>query len=155
MQTLAPRDHLSRPAAAARRVFSDGGFKLAFAGVSALLLLGCISFSSRGPRLAGGLIGLLALCELGWHGNSLLQAAPPRSSRAADPVSETLHRLQAGLETGGRVRIKARDNYYGDLPAVFHGFEKTNVNDVFQINHAAQLYETLYSVASHQRHTLR
>ncbi len=146
-------DHFSRTGAAARRVLTDGCFQLAFAGVCALLLLGCVPFSSRGPRLAGSLIGLLALCELGWQGNSLLQVAPVAQFVGADSVSEALQRLEAGLEKGGRVRIKARDNYYGDLPAVCHGFEKTNVNDVFQIDHAAQLYETVYPVASRRRRT--
>jgi hypothetical protein len=144
-------EHFSRTVAAARRVLADSRFQLTVAGVSMILLLGCIPSLSRGPRLARGLIGLLALCELGWHGSSLLQVAPATQFLDADPVSDALHRLEAGLDDAGPVRIKARDNYYGDLLAVCHGFEKTNVNDVFQIDHAAQLYETLYPVASHRR----
>ena len=49
------------------------------------------------------------------------------------------------------VRIKARDSFFGDLPAVVHGIEKTNVDDAFQLDHAAVLYETLYPVASRVR----
>ena len=90
----------------------------------------------------GALIGLLALCELGWHGHSLLQVAPAEQFVGVDPVSEALQRLEADSQSGGPLRIKARDNFYGDLPAVCHGIEKTNVNDVFQIDHAARLYES-------------
>ena len=35
--------------------------------------------------------------------------------------------------------------------AVSHGFQKTNVNDVFQIDHAARLYTLLYPVAALRR----
>ena len=49
------------------------------------------------------------------------------------------------------VRIKARDAFYGDLPASVHGIEKTNVDDAFQLDRAARLYETLYPVASRVR----
>ena len=74
-----------------------------------------LHFRSRAPRLAGGLIGLLALCELGWHGNSLLQVAPAEQFLGADPVSEALERLEANSAGAGPRRIKARDNFYGDL----------------------------------------
>src|SRR5262249_41204838 len=40
---------------------------------------------------------------------------------------------------------------YGDLPASVHGIEKTNVDDAFQLDRAAALYETLYPVASRVR----
>ena len=49
------------------------------------------------------------------------------------------------------LRIKARDSFFGDLPAACRGIEKTNINDVFQLDHAARLYETLYPVASRPR----
>ncbi len=69
----------------------------------------------------------------------------------ADPVSAAIEGL--GAESAYRLppRIKARDNFYGDLRAAAHGIEKTNVNDVFQIDHAARLYERLYPVAARQR----
>ena len=44
----------------------------------------------------------------------------------------------------GPFRIRARDILYHDLRAGRNGFEKINVNDSFQIQHAADLYETLY-----------
>ncbi len=69
---------------------------------------------------------------------------PTRSASA-------LERLEAKSAGAGAGRIKARDNFYGDLRAASHGIEKTNVNDVFQIDHAARLYERLYPVAARQR----
>jgi hypothetical protein len=142
----------SRAAEAARRVFEDDRIRLAVGGLAALLVLGSLPLSSsRGPRLAGGLMGFLALCELGWYGNSLLQVAPSELFLGADPVSAAIERLEADSACGGAVRIKARDNFYGDLPAAAHGLQKTNVNDVFQIDHAARLYELLYPVAAHRR----
>ena len=61
-----------------------------------------------------------------------------------------------GIAEGSRprrppVRIKARDTFYGDLPASVHGIEKTNVDDAFQLDRASALYETLYPVASRVR----
>jgi hypothetical protein len=94
---------------------------------------------------------MLALCELGWYGNSLLQVAPPELFAGDDPISAALERLEPDSAGGRPARIKARDNFYGDLRAVAHGIEKTNVNDVFQIDHAARLYKQLYPVASRRR----
>ena len=136
---------------AARRVLRDDCFRFAFGGLAALLALGCAARSPRMPRLAGTLIGLLALCELGWHGNALLQVAPAEQFVGGDPVSAALARLEPESDGARHGRIKARDNFYSDLSAVCHGFEKANVNDVFQIDHAARLYELLYPVASRRR----
>jgi hypothetical protein len=144
--------HPSRIAEAALRVLEDDRFRFALGGLASLLVLGSFPlFSSRGPRLAGRLIGLLAVCELGWYGCSLLQVAPSEMFLGADPVSAAIERLEADSAPGGTARIKARDNFYGDLRAASHGIQKTNVNDVFQIDHAARLYELLYPVAAHRR----
>ncbi len=140
----------SRTALAARRVLEDDRFRLALGGLAGVLVLGSLPLaSSRGPRLAASLIGLLAFCELGWYGNSLLQVAPPELFMGADPVSAAIEGLAADSAHSTPLRIKARDNFYGDLRAAAHGIEKTNVNDVFQIDHAARLYERLYLVAAH------
>ncbi len=141
----------SRTVEAARRVIEDDCFRFTLGGLAALLALGCVPHLRRAPRLAGGLIGLLALGELGWHGNSLLQVAPAEQFVGADPVSAALARLEPESDGARHARIKARDNFYSDLSAVCHGFEKSNVNDVFQIDHAALLYELLYPVASRRR----
>jgi len=118
---------------------------------SALIVSEKSRFSSRYPKLASGLIGLLAIAELGFHGHSLIQVAPASQFLGSDPVSESLHRLRSDRPSSGMLRIKVRDSFYGDLRAIDQGFEKTNVNDVFQLDHAARLYETLYPVASRRR----
>ncbi len=147
-----PSGHVYRAVEAARRVLFDDRFRFALGGVLGLLVLGALPFSAaRGPRLAARLIGLLAMCELGWYGCSLLQIAPAEQFLGADPISAAIEQLDADSARGGLGRIKARDNFYGDLRAASHGIQKTNVNDLFQIDHAAWLYETLYPVAAHRR----
>jgi hypothetical protein len=111
----------------------------------------------RLQRLAGSLFGLLALFELGWTGSSLLRVGP------AEPFLES-GSIGAALAGGNRsrpigawsslkapLRIKARDGFFGDLWATCLRIEKTNINDVFQLDHAAVLYESLYPVASRPR----
>jgi hypothetical protein len=44
----------------------------------------------------------------------------------------------------GPVRIRARDLLYPDIHAFANRIEKINVNDGFQIQHAADLYQNLY-----------
>jgi hypothetical protein len=98
--------------------------------------------------MAAKLAGLLALAELGWAGYSLIQVAPTEKFLGTDPIGLTIARL--GNSGSGRVpvRIKARDSFYGDLRAVAAGLEKTNINDVFQLDQPARLYETLYRSTS-------
>ena len=65
-----------------------------------------------------------------------------------DPVSESLLLNDPWWCLGTPPRIRARDTFFLDLQAVRYGIEKTNVNDLFQLQHAAALYETLYPVAT-------
>ena len=99
------------------------------------------------------------MIELGWSGFSLIQVTPAERFMGPDEIRSRLTRENPGI-CGSRedapagfrtLRIKARDSFFGDLPAVVHGIEKTNVDDAFQIDHAAVLYETLYPVASRVR----
>jgi hypothetical protein len=140
-----------RTAEAARRVLGDGCFWLALCGTALAVSLASFRNCWRSTRLASALLGVLAICELGWHGNSLLKVAPFTRFGGNDPVGDALHRLGDTSPGSGPVRIKARDSFYGDLPAVCDGIEKTNVNDAFQLDHAARLYETVYPVASFRR----
>ena len=68
-----------------------------------------------------------------------------------DPDRRRDHPDQSRFTSVRRIRIKARDSFYGDLQAAVRGVEKTNITDVFQLGHAARLYEILYPVASFQR----
>ena len=121
---------------------------------------------SDAGRSASGAVASSSACsgwsrwrELGWYG---FCADPGRAGRSGSSVRtrsvRRLARSARGAEVRGGsaairlpVRIKARDSFYGDLPASVHGIEKTNVNDAFQLDHAAALYETLYPVASRVR----
>jgi len=141
----------SRTSEAARRVLSDGCFWFTLSGMAALLVVGSLPLSARSPRLASGLFGLLALAELGWQGYAHLPIEPAERFTGADRAGETLLRLHQDPLCTGPLRIKARDSFFGDLPAAARGIEKTNINDVFQLDHAARLYETLYTVASRPR----
>jgi hypothetical protein len=134
-----------RPAMAAERVVSDCGFWFALAGIAVLIGVAGVCSRQGGRQLALRSLGLLALCELGWSGYALLKTAPTRQFVGSNPLG--------GLcpATTTAPRVKARDCVYGDLAAVVHGVEKTNVNDAFQLDHASALYETLYPIASHRR----
>ncbi len=148
-----------RTAMAASRVLGDRGFQLALGGAMALAFAGMLPIGARRRRIIVGLLGAVALAELGWRGFSLLQVAPAHLFTGPDPISAEISRLdgQSDAGAGGHgslrpaVRIKARDAFYGDLPAAVHGIEKTNVDDAFQLDRAAALYETLYPIASHVR----
>ncbi len=144
---------------AAARVLHDRGFQLALGGALGLALLATLPIGRHRRRILAGLLGIVALAELGWRGASLIQVAPARLFTGPDPISATIDRLarESGAGAGGRssvrppVRIKARDAFYGDLRAAIHGIEKTNIDDAFQLDRAATLYETLYPIASHVR----
>jgi hypothetical protein len=155
---LAPL-HSGRAARAAARVLGDARFWTAIGGLSILLAAGFRPIGVRRRRVVAGLIGLVGLGELGWYGASLIQVTPADRFVGPDPVSAALVRLGARSDPSPRcshvampaTRIKARDAFYGDLPASVHGIEKTNVDDAFQLDRPAALYETLYPVASHVR----
>jgi len=141
----------ARVAEAARRVLDDGSFWFTLSGMATLLVVGCVPPVTRNARLATALFGLLAVAELGWQGYAHLPVAPAERFAGIDPAGLALLRLANDSPRSGPVRIKARDSFYGDLPAVCSGIEKTNINDVFQLDQPARLYETLYRVASRPR----
>jgi hypothetical protein len=88
------------------------------------------------------LLGCMALLELGAHGVALLRVTSPMRLLGSDPVARAFERERPG----GPFRIRARDAYFSDLRAVAAGLEKTNFYDQFQLQHAADLYEPLYSL---------
>jgi hypothetical protein len=130
------------------RILHDPPFWITVSALSATISLGCLS--SRWPirRSAVNLIGLLALGELAWHGFALIRVAPVETFFGPDPICESLLLLDPKAPSGEPPRVRARDAFFLDLQAVRYGVEKTNINDVFQLAHAAMLYETLYPVAT-------
>ncbi len=100
------------------------------------------------------MIVLLALGELSWYGYALIQVCPPERFLAQNGLETALTQLALEKNGLGPLRIKARDAFYGDLPAIASGIEKTNINDIFQISHSACLYKLLYPVGAFQRRRL-
>ena len=122
------------------RLSRDPTFWLALGGMTAGLALGAIRPGGR--RAIAAALGLLGLAELGADGRALIVTSPASRFLGPDPISEALLLASPpGLEPP---RIRAVDSLYGDLRAGQIGLTKTNVADSFQLQHAADLYETLY-----------
>jgi hypothetical protein len=137
-----------RACQAADRILHDPPFWIAVAALGTVVVTGCLGNSHTGRFWTADLVGLLALGELAWHGFALIQVAPAELFFRPDPVSECLISTNPRWCIGDPLRIRARDSFFLDLQAVRYGIEKTNINDVFQLQQAASLYETLYPVAT-------
>jgi hypothetical protein len=145
---------VSRPGRArlaAARVLHDLPFWLCVGSLAIAVGLGCLSPAMRWRRWAGPLMGVIAFVELGWAGYSLIEVAPVERIRGPDPAGAVINRLEGAGSTSVPARIKARDSLYTDLLAMTSGLEKTNINDVFQLDHAARLYEMLYRSTARPR----
>ncbi len=94
-------------------------------------------------RRVGLALGLMAAIELGLYGRDLIRVCPASRFLGPDPVGRAIARH---LPAPGPFRVRARDAFYGDARAFHLGLEKTNLNDSFQIAHAADLYERLYAM---------
>jgi hypothetical protein len=123
-------------------------FWITVAGLSVPFAAGCLSVPIERRRRLGALIGLFALLELAWHGFSLIQVTPQETFFRPDAISQRLLQASHDRSSAGPIRVRARDAVFVDLQAARYGIEKTNINDVFQLRHAAALYETLYPVAA-------
>jgi hypothetical protein len=131
---------------AASRLLQSGLFWMAMGGTGLLLAVGR-SASPRGRALAAAALGGLALTELGLHGHAVVRVAPAEEFVGRDPISTVLRTAApAAARATGPVRIRARDTLYTDIHALANGLEKVNVNDGFQLQHAADLYQTLYTL---------
>ena len=127
---------------AAIQVLRSGAFWLSLGGTLTIVAMG-LKIESRRRMAVASLVGL-ALVELTIHANAMARVTPAATFMGDDPVSTNLAEASRGLD--GPFRIRARDTMYSDLRAVAHGFEKININDSFQIQHAADLYESLYAL---------
>jgi hypothetical protein len=130
----------SKVSLAASRLSRDGVFWLAFGGIVVAVAWG--RRRTADGQVVAVVLGVLAQVELGLHGQAILRVAPADQFLGPDPISAAL--LRAEPTAPGPFRIRARDILYHDLRAESNGFEKVNINDSFQIQHAADLYETLY-----------
>jgi hypothetical protein len=106
------------------------------------ILLGAACCSQWARRVLPGALGLLAVGELVSYGHNLISIAPVSQFVGADPIADAIE-IQHPREP---FRIRTRDTFYPDLPAFSRGLEKVNMNDSFQIQHAARLYQKLYPI---------
>ena len=133
--------------------YDDGCFWLTLGGMTAVILMGCLPTARRTHRHAAGGRWACSRCvELGWYGFSLFQVAPAEQFLGDDPIGTDA--------CSSRSRMRMDQDEFASrhathstaiFPAAVLGIEKTNINDVFQLDHAARLYELLYPVASFQR----
>lgn len=141
-----PRDW-GRERRAVMRVADDPRVWILVVGIAALVGLGSLKTCLDQRRLAVYGLGFVALFELGFWGRSLIQVAPARRFLGPDPVAEAIHHDQTESKRPP-ARLKTKDAFYGDLRAISNGFEKTNINDSYQLQHAAVLYQQLYPIPS-------
>ena len=101
---------------------------------------------ARRPQVAVGL-GLLGLVELAGLGHQLLVVSPPSAWLGSGPVAAAIRQAWPAVIGAPPPRIRADESVVADLIAVEFGWSKTDINDSFQIGHAADLYQQLYSLS--------
>ena len=143
-----PVKSVERVSRAAGRILQDPPFWAAAAMIGLVVGLGFLDNRRPIRGHAVFLLGLLAMAELAWHGFTLIQVASAERLVRPDPISESLILADTALTEREPFRVRARDAFYLDLDAARYEIEKTNINDVFQLGHAAALYGTLYQVAT-------
>ncbi len=127
------------------RIGRDGVFWMSTLGAAGIL--GWLAQRAHHPKrrtLAAGLFTALAVLELGLDDARLYKVSNLARFAGPDPISDAIR--DAARRGPDFFRIRARDSLYADLRAATHGFHKTNVYDLFQIDHAARMYETLFTL---------
>ncbi len=119
---------------------------MAITGVTLGLVCGvCRPRNRREIALGLGLLGLVELAGSGWQ---LLAVSPPAAFLELDAIGKTIASAAApGRKVGPPLRIRADEVLVTDLRAVELGLTKTDINDSFQIQHAADLYQHLYDLS--------
>ncbi len=122
------------------RLAGEGVFWVAVVGSLVVVTIG--GGGRRGQVVAAWGLASLALVELSVYAQSILVCAPAERFLGGEA-------FQVGQrfivnDASGPIRVASLGNLYPDLAAVIEGVEKTNINDSFQIQHAADLYERLY-----------
>jgi hypothetical protein len=114
-------------------------------GASMIVTVAGLTWLARRPgdrQRVALLLATLALAERTVGGFELLKTSPTSRFVGHDEIGQALKKILLPKP----FRIRARDAFYSDLRAARLGLEKTNVNDSFQIQHAADLYEALYGL---------
>ena len=105
------------------------------------MLFGTSLLATRSHRRVLVLLGfpLLILADRVDFAWRTIQISPIERFLDSDPIS-----LALPNEPGNSFRIRADDSIFDDAHAFQAGLIKTNCYDAFQLQHAADLYETLY-----------
>jgi hypothetical protein len=126
-----------------RALVTTAGYAPAWLAVAGTLLIVSLERRGRISRpLAGLLLGAVAVVEVTLSAQGLLVLSPAARFDGPGPLAARLRR-DATTATGP-ARVASVPRLLPDLAAVSAGVEKTDVNDSFQIQHAADLYERLY-----------
>ena len=120
-------------------------FWLAVLGTSAVLAWGRLQ-PHRRHRLAVG-FGLLGLVELAGSGHQLLVTSSPAAFLGSEAIENAVRRACPDRDGQPPVRIRADEAIVSDLVAVELGWNKTDINDTFQIQSAADIYQRLYDLS--------
>ncbi len=123
----------------------DGGsgiFWASLAGMIGVVVLG--GARRRGQVILACGLGTIALAELSLYAQTLLVCAPVETFLGSPSFKGGLQRVKD--EPSGPGRVASVGTLYPDLGAVAGTLEKTNINDGFQIQHSADLYERLYPI---------
>ena len=119
------------------------GEKVLWAATSGLLLVALWPVRmGMTPRLASLALGLFALTEVGALGQGLIAYTSIEKLISRDRIFEYVG--ASTMQPSGPMRVAASPRALPDLVAARRGTSKSNVNDTFQIQHAADLYEQLY-----------
>jgi hypothetical protein len=145
-----PGTSFHRVSQAAAHVLHDPVFWFAMLATAVVVLVSHPAGRLR-PAHASRVIGLLALGELATSGAAFIQTTPAARFLGPDPITEKLTQPAEKSPRTGPLRIKTRGRSYGDLAAVLGRLEKADINDLFQLEHAALLYKTLYGITSRPR----
>ena len=140
-----------RSALALNRIARQGPFWLAVGGVSLGLVWGVARPKSR--RRVAVALGLVGLVELAGSGFTVLVTSSPDAWLTVRPIERALLQACADQEivTGSPSRVRADEEVLSDLMATHLGLTKTDINDTFQIQHAADLYQRLYELSRPRR----
>ncbi len=143
-----------RSALALDRIARQGPFWLAVVGVSAGLAVGLVQPHRRRTIAVG--LGVLGMVELAATGFAILVVSPPSAWLKVGPAGAAILRALPSHNpaTEPPPLVRADDAVLSDLQAVSLGLSKTDINDAFQIQHAADLYQQLYELSRPRPATL-
>ncbi len=123
-----------------RRIVAEPIFAVTLFAMMVVLSMPGKHDRCRAARAYG--LGAIATCELVFYAQGLLVCSPADRFTRDDPVCREVRGL-APAESEP-LRVAAVESLYDDLRAALAGVEKTNTNDGFQLQHAADVYERLY-----------